>query len=52
MKESAYIEGIKYRWRQAMKRREQAIKDVNHWAERLRQARLERDLEEIEKVEE
>ena len=33
------IEDLKIRWREAMKRREQAIKEVNHYARLLNEAR-------------
>ena len=39
MSESKELEDMKTRWRNAMKRKEQAIKDVNHYARLISEAR-------------
>ena len=42
MIESKEIEDLKIRWREAMKRKEQAKKEVNHYAMMINEARRRR----------
>ena len=42
MTESKHIEDLKIRWREAMKRSEQANKEVNHYAMMIIEARRKR----------